>query len=387
MLNILALGENIKKYRMLMKLSQAQLGDKLFVSYQAISNWERGITPPDLDNLCKLSDIFGVSVDELLGSVGTVRERVMIGIDGGGTKTEFAIFTESGRVLKRLYLESSHPDSIGLEHSIEVLRSGIDKLLEYSPNVCAIFAGLAGVLNKNVANAEKIANALAKKYKNIKIVIESDILNVIYCASKKKNLISIICGTGSILFLRKDGQNHRFGGWGNLFDDVGSGYAIARDGIRAVIEEIDGMGEPTLITSLIEEASEDGSFSTVISNCYKHPKSYIASFAPLIFQAYREGDKVATEILENNAHGIAKLINSAMARHGEVKDVVACGGVFKNREVFEPMIQKYLSTPLNFIYPSLPPIYGACVGACIAMGIDADDEFQKKYEETYNALI
>ena len=106
MLNLITLGEKIKKYRKIMKLSQAQLAERLFVSYQAISNWERGITPPDLENLCKLSDLFGVSVDELLCVTPEVRERTMIGIDGGGTKTEFVLFSENGQVLKRLSLSS-----------------------------------------------------------------------------------------------------------------------------------------------------------------------------------------------------------------------------------------------------------------------------------------
>ena len=388
MLNLATLGEKIKEYRKLMKLSQSQLAQKLFVSYQAISNWERGITPPDLDNLCKLSELFGVSVDELLCVSPDSHERVMIGVDGGGTKTEFVLFTKSGQVLKQIFLSSTHPDSVGLEQTLNIFYEGIDELLEFSPSVCAVFIGMAGVANKKSSRAGEISTELQKRYKNIKFSVESDILNVIYSVSKNKDMLALICGTGSILFMRKDGQNYRFGGWGNLFDDVGSGYALGRDAIRAALLEIDGVGKPTVISEYIKEISGDDANGKVIKECYKQPKSYTASYAPLVFRAIIEkDDEVAKDILDKNAQGVANLMNAAIARHGSVEYVVACGGVFKNREIFEPAIKKHLNSSINFVYPTLPPIYGACVGCCKEIGIDADEKFKEIFEQSYNTLL
>jgi len=48
-------------------LSQDELAEKLNVSRQAVSNWERGESLPDTENLIALSKIYGVSIDELLG--------------------------------------------------------------------------------------------------------------------------------------------------------------------------------------------------------------------------------------------------------------------------------------------------------------------------------
>ena len=386
MVNIFMLGENIKKYRNMMKLSQAQLADKLFVSSQAVSNWERGMTPPDLDNLCNLSALFGVSVDELLMLTPASRERTMIGIDGGGTKTEFSLFTESGEVLKTLRLSTCHPDSVGIDGCYEILFSGVDKLLELAPNVSAIFCGLAGVATKNNKRIDMITEAFQKRYKNIKIGIGSDILNVIYSGTHEKNVLALICGTGSILVLRKDGENYRFGGWGNIFDDTGSGYALGRDAVKAAIDEIDGTAAPTLITKYLKEMSDDGTIEFIIGKSYRTEKSYVASFAPVVFRAYNDGDARAKEILEHNTQGIANLINSAMRRHGRVSDIIACGGVFNNREIYEPMIQKHLDTKLNFIYPTLPPVYGACVGSCLLTDVDVNDEFKIKFEKTYKTI-
>ena len=63
----MAIGEMILSYRKDLGMSQDELGQKLFVSRQTISLWEKNQTVPSIDNLMRLSEIFGVSVDEILG--------------------------------------------------------------------------------------------------------------------------------------------------------------------------------------------------------------------------------------------------------------------------------------------------------------------------------
>lgn len=59
-------GEKIQYYRKQKNLSQEQLGQMLYVSRQTVSLWEKDQTQPTIENLLKLKEIFGVSVDELL---------------------------------------------------------------------------------------------------------------------------------------------------------------------------------------------------------------------------------------------------------------------------------------------------------------------------------
>ena len=60
------LGEKIYELRKQQNLSQEELGDKLNVSRQTISKWERNESTPDLDKIVPLCDLFNLSVDELL---------------------------------------------------------------------------------------------------------------------------------------------------------------------------------------------------------------------------------------------------------------------------------------------------------------------------------
>ncbi len=60
------LGENIYKYRTQKRMSQGDLADALDVSRQSVSKWENNNAVPELDKLIKMSDLFGISLDELV---------------------------------------------------------------------------------------------------------------------------------------------------------------------------------------------------------------------------------------------------------------------------------------------------------------------------------
>lgn len=73
------LGERIKKYRNEKALSQDALSEKIYVSRQTISNWENGKSYPDVNNLVLLSEVFDVSLDQLIkGDVEIMKEEIEI---------------------------------------------------------------------------------------------------------------------------------------------------------------------------------------------------------------------------------------------------------------------------------------------------------------------
>ena len=62
------IGENIKKLRKAKRMTQKEVANQLNVTPQTISKWERNISYPDLDMLVKLSKLFHISTDALLGN-------------------------------------------------------------------------------------------------------------------------------------------------------------------------------------------------------------------------------------------------------------------------------------------------------------------------------
>ncbi len=70
-------GKQIQHYRKEKNLSQDDLAEIIFVSRQSISNWERGATYPDIQNLLLLSKVFEVSLDQLIkGDVETMKQII-----------------------------------------------------------------------------------------------------------------------------------------------------------------------------------------------------------------------------------------------------------------------------------------------------------------------
>ena len=71
------LGKHIRKYRTEANISQEELADKVFVSLQTISNWENNKSYPDIKSLVLMSEIFRVSLDQLIkGDLEKMKQEI-----------------------------------------------------------------------------------------------------------------------------------------------------------------------------------------------------------------------------------------------------------------------------------------------------------------------
>ena len=70
------IGDHIKSFREQKGINQEELAERLCVTRQAVSNWERGKTEPDIETLHKIADILEVSIEELI--YGAKRETTVI---------------------------------------------------------------------------------------------------------------------------------------------------------------------------------------------------------------------------------------------------------------------------------------------------------------------
>lgn len=77
MFNMENTGRKISELRKAKNMTQMELADALNISFQAVSNWERGNTMPDISKLPELAEIFGVTIDELLGKQPELTDKQM----------------------------------------------------------------------------------------------------------------------------------------------------------------------------------------------------------------------------------------------------------------------------------------------------------------------
>jgi len=312
---------------------------------------------PDIENLCLIAEILGVSLDVLL-SRSSENQKVMIGIDGGGTKTEFLMFNEDGVILDRYMAGTCNPNIIGTDACINMLVGGINTLLSTNSNVVGVYVGSAGFLLGN--NAPTVRNALKQRYPHMKIKCNTDILNVVASATDAENCIAAICGTGSSVLVKENEKLTLLGSFGYLLSKAGSGYDIGRDALYYASMELNGMCEHTLITELIK-AKVGETVTDIVEKVYKNDTSYIASMSTSVFEAYRNGDKTAARILNENAKGLAEVINHAAANYNCGNNLILSGGVVTKNECFVEIMKSYLNKDIILTIPKLPQVIGACV--------------------------
>ena len=378
MLDLVLIGEKIKELRRNAKMTQSDFAKQMNVSCQAVSNWERGTALPDLENLTKIAESFGVLVDDLLRSS---KEAVFLGVDGGGTKTEFVAVNSEGRVLKRFSEGSSNPNDIGYQNTAALICDGVEKVLLEYPGLKSVFCGIAGIATGD--NAARLSSDLKKRYPQLKIGIKNDSFNLLATCDRAD--MAIISGTGSVVFVRKGEEFIRLGGWGYLLDQAGSGYDMGRDAICAALEEEDFNTPPSLLASLVREKMKTERIWNKIGKVYSEGKHYIASFASVVFDAYRKGDKKAEQIVDKSAKALAKLLNMAVKHYSAKPVAVASGGIFEHHgDIIIPNIKKYSDAEL--VINGLPPVYGACRMACSLEIKELGEEFFEKFSESYGEI-
>ena len=91
------IGNQIKQHRATLNLSQEELAEQIYVTRQTLSNWENGKTYPDVNSLLRLSDVFGVTLDELVkGDIPKMKEQIK--------QTDIIEFKRASYILTIMYL-------------------------------------------------------------------------------------------------------------------------------------------------------------------------------------------------------------------------------------------------------------------------------------------
>ena len=352
-------SNNIKQRRLYLGLTQRDLGELMGYSEKSISKWESGKTIVPSALLPRLSEILKMSIDDMFSS--NSEASYFLGIDGGGTKTEFLLVNRQGEEIKRLILGPSNPVDIGFEKAFETLEHGITEVCEGIPfGKISVFAGIAG--GTTGGNKKKI-NTFLKRFRFQNADNDSDAMNTASLLSGD-NQISVILGTGDIAFTKTGGKVLRTGGFGYLFDEGGSGYSIGRDALLEEFKREQYSLPETILSKKLKSHCKIDSFYKALGDFYEGGKRKIASVAPAVFLAFNEGDKTAKTIIEKNLKAVAELIIDASRFFNEEEvEVMISGSIGTEKGVIE-IIDGYLKDlkpKVNYQIKSstTPPVMGA----------------------------
>ncbi|MBQ4603858.1 MAG: hypothetical protein IJB16_04565 [Clostridia bacterium] len=280
--------------------------------------------------------------------------KYLLGIDGGGTKTEFLLTDSSGNELKRLFLGGTNPVNRGIENTFTVLNEGITKICnDLNFDETSVFAGIAG---SKTSDYQKLICDFLADFSFASYNCGSDIDLALEAALNGEDGTAVIMGTGIVAYARSGKKLYRTGGRGYMIDKGGSGFHFGSDALNSAFEYIDGRGGSKTIHSLIEKKLEK-KLENSVAEIYNVGASFVASFAPVVFEAYELGEDTAKKIIERNAYEAAKIINAAK-KNTDGKTVI-CGGLCKQKETLYPFLKKYIEGETTLIFLDEPMVSGA----------------------------
>ncbi len=283
--------------------------------------------------------------------------KYLLGIDGGGTKTEFLLTDKLRQEIRRIVLGGANPVNTGIENSCNVLSEGIKRICEgINYSEISVFAGIAGA--KTGENAKLITDFLSG-FGFLRFSCGSDVDLALELTLSGENGTAVIAGTGIVAFSRNGEELYRTGGRGYMIDKGGSGFHFGSDALNSAFSVLDGRNGSEAILKLVEKRLGK-SLEKGAGEIYEGGPSFVASFAPVVFDAYSCGDRKAAEIIDRNAREIADIINGALKiSQLSEKNAVICGGLAKQGEILFPFIKKYLTEDVRLTFNTEPMVNAA----------------------------
>ena len=300
--------------------------------------------------------------------------KYIIGIDGGGTKTDCAVADLEGNIL---FKTKGNPSNFLVEGTEKVSGSILNLIeecknqfkLDYQ-NIEAVLIGTAGAGRQSDAERLKISFIEYSKRKGINLknfIVESDARIALEGAFTGKPGAILIAGTGSII-LGKDnkGNIHRVGGFGRKIGDEGSGYNLGRKGLNAASKQFDGRTTFTLISKYLKEKFNIDSAETIITEIYKNNFD-IASIAPLVISAAENNDEAALKIISDEVDELLLHI-SAMKQKLSLSrlNLTFIGGLINNDNFYSKKLKEKIKEKFPEIQiqpPENSPVAGAIIMA------------------------
>jgi len=268
-------------------------------------------------------------------------KQLVLGVDGGGTKTEWALYeceAHHSTLLREGRLPASNVKIISEPALIRLLRD----LPAEATRVGVFLAGCG--TDRERKRLDQIARDI---WPHAHVVVGSDRDSGFATAFEKGDGIAVIAGTGSAVQGRRGQQRVKVGGWGQLLGDRGSGYDLGMRGLRSCLRISDLEDRTTDLARAILAELKLNSLDELVNWAKDADKLSVAKLTPVVFRVAEKGDRAVTEILRLGAGRLAEYVRVASHRLEMPRPTVKLmGGLFTHYPVYVEMLRDQLEPML-----------------------------------------
>ncbi|MEX1182368.1 MAG: BadF/BadG/BcrA/BcrD ATPase family protein [Gemmatimonadota bacterium] len=241
--------------------------------------------------------------------------RVIIGVDGGGTRTRAVAVSEAGTELARVTGEAGLVDPADpgtAAASVARLVIAVAAAAGAELPVYALGCGLAGAgrqAERDAVRAVLLTEGLADR-----VVVAGDAAAALQDAFGSGPGVLLVAGTGSIAWGRSVDGEARVGGWGALLGDEGSGYCLGVEALRAAARASDGRAPPTCLTDALLAHTGVAEPPALIAWAAAAGKAAVAALSSVVLACAAEGDPAAAAIRDEAVRQLVELAVCAARR-------------------------------------------------------------------------
>ena len=301
--------------------------------------------------------------------------KYYIGVDGGGTKTAFALFDENKNMLETVTGAGSNHENLdtSFDGASDIIMAGLNALCEKAgialSDVSFTLMGLAGIDHEY--QYDIMCDMLSKKgLANFEVFNDGFI--VVKAGASGKSAIGYNCGTGVCCNgIGIDGKRLQLAGLGDFSGDISGGGNIVVEAFRLIYNQLFLGLEKTLITDMVKEKfgfKEREEFLGLIEKIEGDDgDDYIRVMVASFFEAVKQGDKPATEYCDRMATRGAQLIaalSNELDFGGDEIEVVLSGSInvkLDNKYYLDSLLSKaeaLSGKKLKFIKLEAMPVTG-----------------------------